>query len=60
VLSAGEVAALADVDVRTVRRWPDTGLLSPVTVTPGGHRRWRPRDVERFLARHGLRASRAG
>jgi excisionase family DNA binding protein len=60
VLSAGEFAALADVDVRTVRRWADTGVLPPVTVTPGGHRRWRPRDVYRFLDRHQLRPSRAG
>ena len=61
LLSAAQVGALADVDARMVRRWADEGILPPVMVTPGGHRRrWRPRDVDRFLRKHRLRSSRAG
>ena len=54
LLSAGQVAALVDVDIRTVRRWADEGVLPPAEVTPGGHRRWRSEEVERFAAEYGL------
>ena len=54
LLSAGQVAALVDVDIRTVRRWAEAGFLPAATLTPGGHRRWRREDVERFAAEYGL------
>jgi excisionase family DNA binding protein len=48
------VAALVDVDIRTIRRWADDSVLPPVEVTPGGHRRWRREDVDRFAGADGL------
>lgn len=44
LLSPGAVAKLFGVDPRTVTRWVDKGLLTPI-LTPGGHRRYRYLDV---------------
>lgn len=46
-LSPNEAARLLMVSPITVRAWARTGLL-PSETTPGGHRRYRPSDVERF------------
>jgi len=43
------VADLLLVAPVTVRLWASKGLLPSVT-TPGGHRRFRPQDVEAFIA----------
>jgi len=57
-LSPTEAARLLMVSPITVRAWARAGLL-PSETTPGGHRRYRPAEVERFrrerarLRRHG-------
>jgi excisionase family DNA binding protein len=58
-LSASQVAALVDVDPRTIRRWARSGVL-PATRTAGGQYRWNREDVDRLIAEHGLRAGTAG
>ena len=52
LLGATEVARLVGVGPKSVIRWSDTGRLPAVMRTPGGHRRWRRTDVDRFLAEH--------
>lgn len=44
LLKPGEVAALFDVDPKTVSSWADSGKLSVVR-TLGGHRRYREAEV---------------
>ena len=48
LLEAGQVAALAGVDRRTVARWADSGQLSCV-VSPGGQRRYRESEVRALM-----------
>jgi excisionase family DNA binding protein len=48
-LSLREASALLGVHPSTLRRWADAGEL-PVTVTPGGHRRFARADLLRFTA----------
>jgi PAS domain S-box-containing protein/excisionase family DNA binding protein len=51
-LSLREVAQMLATSTSTVRRWTDDGRL-PTRRTAGGHRRFRPTDVERLRdARH--------
>jgi excisionase family DNA binding protein len=51
-LSLGPAARLLGVDPDTLRRWADEGRIEAFT-TPGGHRRFDRRDIERLLeARH--------
>lgn len=47
-LSPSEVARAFKVSVTTVRDWADSGLL-PHFKTPGGQRRFRREDVDKFL-----------
>lgn len=49
-LTPTEVADRLLVAPVTVRLWANRGLL-PSETTPGGHRRFRVRDVEEFIAR---------
>lgn len=44
LLTPAEVAALFQVDPKTVSRWADRGMLATVR-TLGGHRRFRESDV---------------
>jgi DNA-binding transcriptional MerR regulator len=44
LLKPGEVAALFDVDPKTVSTWGDSGKLT-VIKTLGGHRRYRASEV---------------
>ena len=44
IYTSGEVAALYGVDLKTIRRWEDAGLLKGFR-TLGGHRRYRAADV---------------
>jgi len=44
LLTPGEVARMFRVDVKTVTRWADTGVL-PVIRTPAGTRRYRTAEV---------------
>lgn len=47
-LSLGPASRLVGVDPDTLRRWADTGRL-PTYTTPGGHRRFDRRDLERVI-----------
>ena len=44
-LTPGEVARILHVSPKTISRWAAQGLL-PCVVTLGGHRRFRPEDVD--------------
>jgi len=54
LLGANQVAAMLDVAPKTVSRWSDQGYLRTAVTTAGGHRRWRPTDVQRFAETYGL------
>jgi predicted site-specific integrase-resolvase len=43
-LTAAQVGAMFGVGPSTVKRWPADKL--PYFTTPGGHRRYRPADVQ--------------
>jgi excisionase family DNA binding protein len=49
LLRTGQVAALFQVTRRTVTEWARKGML-PAIITPGGHRRFRAREVRRLIA----------
>jgi len=48
-LTTTEAAARLGVSDKTLRRWSNDGLLR-LFITPGGHRRYRVEDLDRFLA----------
>lgn len=48
LLTPAEVAELFRVDPRTVTRWAVSGRLDSIR-TPGGHRRFREKDVRDLL-----------
>lgn len=48
LLTPREVAKRFSVDPKTVTRWAKGGHLHPVR-TPGGHRRYRESEVEKFF-----------
>jgi excisionase family DNA binding protein len=48
-LTLGQAASYLGVAQSTVRKWSDGGRL-PAFYTPGGHRRFRRRDLDSFLA----------
>lgn len=48
-LSLGPAARLLGVDPDTLRRWSDEGRIEAFT-TPGGHRRFDRRELDRLLA----------
>src|ERR1700710_3153452 len=50
--SLGEGAKFLGVPQSTIRKWSDQGRV-PAFYTPGGHRRYRRRDLENFLDRSG-------
>ena len=52
LLTTAEAARLAGVGTTSVKRWADLKLL-PCVKTAGGHRRYRRRELERFLRGHG-------
>jgi len=49
LLTPAEVAALFNVDPKTVTRWAARGRLHPV-MTPGGHRRYRKSEIVAFFS----------
>jgi excisionase family DNA binding protein len=51
-LTLGQAAKFLGVAQSTIRKWSDQGLV-PAFYTPGGHRRYRRRDLEAFLDRSG-------
>lgn len=48
MMTPREVAAEFGVNAKTITRWARQGTLSCIR-TPGGHRRFRRRDVEALL-----------
>lgn len=57
-MTTDEAGRLAGVGATAIKRWADSGLL-PCVRTPGGHRRFRRRDVEQLAHRQqgGARAA---
>jgi excisionase family DNA binding protein len=51
-LTLGQAAKYLGVAQSTIRKWSDQGLV-PAFYTPGGHRRFRRRDLDVFLNRSG-------
>jgi len=51
-LTLGQAAKYLGVAQSTIRKWSDQGRV-PAFYTPGGHRRYRQTDLERFLDRSG-------
>ena len=58
-LTLGQAAKFLGVAQSTIRKWSDQGRV-PAFYTPGGHRRYRRRDLEAFLERSGPAGSTAG
>ena len=55
LLTTGEMASGSESTLRTVRFYEDVGLIRPVSRTPGGHRKFDPRELERLRAILGFR-----
>src|SRR5438270_2764437 len=51
-LRLGQAAKCLGVAQSTIRKWSDQGRV-PAFYTPGGHRRYKRRDLENFLERSG-------
>jgi excisionase family DNA binding protein len=51
-LTLGQAAKYLGVAQSTIRKWSDVGRV-PAFYTPGGHRRYRRRDLDTFLERSG-------
>src|SRR5947199_7564152 len=51
-LTLGQAAKYLGVAQSTIRKWSDVGRV-PAFYTPGGHRRYRKRDLDSFLDRSG-------
>jgi excisionase family DNA binding protein len=51
-LTLGQAATFLGVAQSTIRKWSDQGRV-PAFYTPGGHRRYRRRDLEAFVDRSG-------
>ena len=49
LLTPAETAAIWRVDARTVTKWANQGRLTSIR-TPGGHRRYREREVRALYA----------
>ena len=58
-LTLGQAAKFLGVAQSTIRKWSDQGRV-PAFYTPGGHRRYRRRDLETFLDRSGPAGSTHG
>ncbi len=56
-LTLGQAAKYLGMAQSTIRKWSDNGRL-PAFYTPGGHRRYRRRDLDIFLERGGSAAPR--
>src|SRR3979409_615125 len=58
-LTLGQAAKFLGVAQSTIRKWSDQGRV-PAFYTPGGHRRYRRRDLDQFLERSGPTGRAAG
>ncbi|HUK93888.1 MAG TPA: response regulator [Gaiellaceae bacterium] len=54
-LTLGQAAKYLGIAQSTIRRWSDEGRV-PAFYTPGGHRRYRQADLDRFLESSGPNA----
>jgi predicted site-specific integrase-resolvase len=50
LVRTGEIAREFGVDPKTVTRWIDAGKMPECIKTPGGHRRYRVRDIRAMAA----------
>src|SRR3989442_9738310 len=58
-LTLGQAAKYLGVAQSTIRKWSDLGRV-PTFYTPGGHRRYRRRDLDSFLEHSGHGGGRSG
>src|ERR1700754_5209025 len=58
-LTLGQAAKFLGVAQSTIHKWSDQGRV-PAFYTPGGHRRYRRRDLDTFLERSGPAGSTTG
>jgi excisionase family DNA binding protein len=56
-LTLGQAATYLGVAQSTIRKWSDSGRM-PAFYTPGGHRRFRRRDLDSFLSGSGTATTR--
>ena len=49
MLTPRDVASLLNVDINTVRRWTNQGILKAYRIGPRGDRRFRKEDIDLFL-----------
>lgn len=49
MLTPGDVAFVLHIGINTVRRWEQKGILKGYKIGPRGDRRFRRKDIERFL-----------
>jgi excisionase family DNA binding protein len=52
MLTVRDVASLLNVDINTVRRWTNKGILKTYRIGPRGDRRFRQADIDVFLIEH--------
>lgn len=50
MLTVGDAAQLMGVNISTVRRWSNKGILETYRVGPRGDRRFRRQDIDKFLS----------
>ncbi len=51
MLTTRDVASLLSVDISTVRRWTNTGILKAYRIGPRGDRRFQQEDIALFLTK---------
>ncbi len=51
-ITTREVADRFGVNIATVRRWVNAGIVKPDITTPGGHHRFTEANVESLVAAH--------
>ena len=51
-VTASQLAALCQVDLKTIHNWADRGKIEHFR-TPGRHLRFHQSDVDAFLVKHG-------
>ena len=50
MMTVTEVSALLHIHPNTLRRWADKGIIKSFCITPRGDRRFRSRDIDKFLS----------
>ena len=52
LLTARDVAKLLHVNVNTIRRWTNNGMITAYRVSPRGHMKFSEEDITSFLTGH--------